>query len=357
MLLEISIPVELRTGKRYNKSMQTVFIIGFVVIGAVLTCLASMRPRRSVLSRFELERRKEQGNEGAADELRRECMLDDVMSLRRVLEALFVVFMVMSSVAAFGPIIGVVVALAVALMYGRIAQLEFVHNVSQRAYEQIEPGLLDFIEKHPQVSKVLKSVTTETAEPIISSREEFAHLVQRSNLVLSPDERNLIVNSLEFDSKTVEQIMTPRGVVETVSATDVLGPLLLDELHRTGHSRFPVIDGDIDHVVGTLHIKDLLTLRDKDTETADKAMDKKVYYINQDQNLKHALNAFIKSRHHLFIVVNGYRETVGIVTLENVMEALLGHKIVDEFDLHDDLRTVAERNSKTNNNPPDRTDV
>ncbi len=357
MVLEISILVELQTGKQYNENMQTVFIIEFVIIGAVLTCLASMRPRRSVLSRFELERRKELGNEGAADELRRECMLDDVMSLGRILEALFLVFTVLASVAAFGPIVGVIVALVVALTYGRIAQFEFVHNISQRMYEQLEPGLINFVEKHPQVSRVLKSVTTETGEPLISSREEFAHVVQRATMVLSSDERNLIVNSLEFDNKTVEQIMTPRGVVETVSVTDVLGPLLLDELHRTGHSRFPVIDGDIDHVVGTLHIKDLLTLRDKESGTAAQAMDKKVYYINQDQSLKHALNAFIKSRHHLFVVVNGYRETVGIVTLEDVMEALLGHKIVDEFDLHDDLRVVAERSAKSNNNPPDHTDV
>jgi magnesium and cobalt transporter len=136
-----------------------------------------------------------------------------------------------------------------------------------------------------------------------------------------------------------------------------VGPLLLDELHKTGHSRFPVIDGDIDHVVGTLHIKELLTLGDKSSKTAAQAMESRVFYINQDQTLDHALAAFIKTRHHLFIVVNGYRETAGILTLEDVMEALLGREIVDEFDVHDDLRIVAARNAKTNNNPPHATNV
>ena len=103
-------------------------------------------------------------------------------------------------------------------------------------------------------------------------------------------------------------------------------------------------------MIGVLHIKELLTLREKTTQTAGQAMEKKVYYINQDQTLDHALAAFLKTRHHLFIVVNGYRETAGIVTLEDVIEALLGREIVDEFDLHDDLRVVAARNAKHNNN-------
>jgi putative hemolysin len=191
----------------------------------------------------------------------------------------------------------------------------------------------------------------------VASRQELEHLVNTSGVVLTADEKRLIINGLHFSQKTVESIMTPRGVVETVKKSDVLGPLMLDELHKTGHSRFPVIDGDIDHVVGMLHIKDLLTLGRKDTETAEQAMEKRVFYINQEQTLEHALAAFIKTRHHLFIVVNGYRETAGILTLEDVMEALLGREIVDEFDVHDDLRVVAARSAKGNNNPPHATNV
>lgn len=182
-------------------------------------------------------------------------------------------------------------------------------------------------------------------------------MIEESGVVISADEKKLLVNGLGFASKTVEQIMTPRGVVETIAKDELIGPLTLDELHRTGHSRFPVIDGDIDHVVGVLHIKELLTSFDKKSQTAEKAMERKVFYINQDQTLDHALAAFIKTRHHLFVVVNGYRETAGIVSLEDVIEALLGREIVDEFDIHDDLRVVAARNARTNNNPPHGTNV
>ena len=59
----------------------------------------------------------------------------------------------------------------------------------------------------------------------------------------------------------------------------------------------------------------------------------------------------------MFIVVNECRETAGVVTLEDVVEALLGYKIIDEFDQHDDLRAVAERSARHNNNPPHAADV
>ena len=58
----------------------------------------------------------------------------------------------------------------------------------------------------------------------------------------------------------IDEIMTPRSMIESVPMNELLGPLVLDDLHKKGYSRFPVIDGDIDHVVGVLRIQDLLTI-------------------------------------------------------------------------------------------------
>jgi CBS domain containing-hemolysin-like protein len=132
---------------------------------------------------------------------------------------------------------------------------------------------------------------------------------------------------------------------------------VLDDLHKTGHSRFPVTDGDIDHVIGMLHIQDIFTLDAKRSVTAEKAMEPRVFYIREDQTLDHALVAFLRTHHHLFIVVNEFRETVGILSLEDVIEALLGRKIIDEFDTHEDLRLVAMRNPRGNNHPLKSEDV
>ena len=332
-------------------------LIGFFVFGAILTLVTSIVPRRAVLSLFELERRRDQGSDAAAIELARELQIDDLLSLKHVTEALLLVLVVLLSVGGFGIIIGIPVALLVSLLYGSLARVEFIHSWASKLYEQWEPAILKFIAQAPRFMKLVRTVSMATPEVEVSSREEVEHLVEDARHILTDDERKLIINGLSFNEKRVEEIMTPRGVLETIKKEDIIGPLLLDELHKTGHSRFPVIDGDIDHVVGILHIKELLTLDDKETKTAGKAMEKRVFYINQNQTLDHALAAFIKTRHHLFIVVNGYRETAGILTLEDVMEALLGREIVDEFDVHDDLRIVAERNARDNNNPPQATNV
>ncbi|OYW41827.1 hypothetical protein B7Z28_02085 [Candidatus Saccharibacteria bacterium 32-45-3] len=86
-------------------------------------------------------------------------------------------------------------------------------------------------------------------------------------------------------------------------------------------------------------------------------MDGEVCFIRDDQNLAHALKAFIKTEKLLFIVVNQYRETVGLLTLEDVIESLIGQKINDEFEHYTDLRAVAEQNISHNNSPDGARDV
>lgn len=330
--------------------MQTVLIILCGVSAFALLVVASIVPRRSTLSLFELERRREQGNESAADELHREVMIDDVVALRHVGEALLLVVAVVTAVGAFGPLVGVIAGVLLALFYGRLAKFEIIHHGAERLFDHFEPAILHFIDRNEGLMKFVRTIPLSQNPTEVSSREELEYVVDMSGAVLTPEEKKMITNGLHFSEKTIESIMTPRSVIETIGKDEMIGPLTLDTLHRTGHSRFPVVDGDIDHVIGVLHIKELLTLQDKATQTAGQAMEKKVFYINQDQTLDHALAAFLKTRHHLFVVVNGYRETAGIVTLEDVMEALLGREIVDEFDLHDDLRAVASRNAKENNN-------
>ena len=338
--------------------MRLFLAILFVMITLALIAVTSISPRRTKLSMYELERRRRKGDTAAADELRRILLLDDIVSLRKATEALLLVLAVLSAVSAFGFFIGVAISVMTSLVYSRIAHFDWLVQMVDGYYRRIEPRLLTFVERHPRLGQVLRSVNVQNEPNILSSREELEHLIRESSGILSLEEKKLINNALHFHKKTVEEVMTPRGVMNTVAKEDVIGPLLLDELHKTGHSRFPVTDGDIDHIVGILHIRSLLTLDNgKKTSRVETAMDKKIYFINQSQKLERALSAFIKTRHHMFIVVNDYRETAGILTLEDTLEALLGRKILDEFDVVDDLRVLAARNPNKNNKSPSATDV
>jgi CBS domain containing-hemolysin-like protein len=152
-------------------------------------------------------------------------------------------------------------------------------------------------------------------------------------------------HSLSFGQKTIYEIMIPRKVVTMVASTDLMGPVLMDELHKSGHSRFPVYDSDDSNtIVGTLYLKSLVG--EKQSGPVKKLMSNKVFFVHEELDLMHALDAFIKTKHHLFVVVNNFEEFVGIITIEDVLEQVLGRQIVDEFDNYDNLREVAALRAK-----------
>lgn len=340
--------------------MTTLVWIVALVAGGLLLFVAAMRPQRTTMSGFELERRAKTGDKTAEALIRREALLVDILSLQRILAALLLVITTLLSVALFGWFLGIVVAVVIALEYGAIARLGFVEQQAQKLYIRLEPKLLEIIQRYPIIFRFIRNVKTDGGVNYrLESREQLLHLISQSgDAILSRDEKSLIRHGLQFDDIEVSSIMTPVSVIDSVSKDEMLGPLVLDDLHKTGHSRFPVIDQDLNHVVGILHIRDLLVLDPtKRTTTVEKSMEPRVFYIREDQMLGHALPAFLRTHHHLFVVVNEFRETVGLLSLEDVIEALIGRKIVDEFDAHEDLRRVAARNPRGNNHPPKHTDV
>lgn len=339
--------------------MFTFLVVITGILFLVLVVIASICPQPSVISVFELERRSKRASREAKAALRREKYLPDVLALQRVIVSLLLVVVVLLSVVTFGWLIGVIVAVIIALEYAVVAKWPALHRQSNTWYEAIEPNLLRFVEKFQGVFAFIRSVPTYNTESYrrFDSRQELQRLVDTSGDILSEDERRLIVHTLGFKDQKVESVMTPKSVMTTINKDEFLGPLVLSELHDSGHSRLPVVGEDIDHIVGILYTRDLLSLDVRDSTTAEKAMEAKVYYIRQDESLEHALAAFLRTHHHLFIVINSSRETVGLVTLEDVMEALLGRRIMDEDDNHADLRAIAAQNPRQNNTPETYSDV
>ena len=344
---------------QYNgEDMEYVYITLHLLSTALLLFVTGAHPRRTSLSRFELDRRLKEGSKQAKDIQTRERLLVDVFSLQRALSALLIVIISLFGALAYHPVIGFGVALIIALEAGAVANMQPLQRMSQRYYERLEPGLLRIISKHPGIFRLIRGVSPVVEDQTLDSREELIHLVEGSGGLLSDEEKKTISGSLSFGKRPVSEIMTPRAAIDSVRNDDMLGPLLLNELHQTGHSRFPVVAGDIDHVVGILHIQDLLAIRSgKQSTTVESSMEPRVFYIHETQTLDEALGAFIRTHHHLFVVINEFRETVGLLSLEDVIETLLGRQIVDEFDSHEDLRAVAARNAHSNNHPTHHTDI
>lgn len=316
-----------------------------------LVFVTGIRPAPALMSRFELRRRAKKGDLNARTELERDESLHDISTIIALKSIVLLILLVVLLIAACGWFIGIVLSLVAGLTFTRLSHTQVVSSYCRKFYTKYEKALLQRIDR---IAPFLKPFRTHFSTSIdryrkFDSREELQFSIQQSQEVLSEDERTLIVAALGFKDQNISDVMTPRNVIKTIHKDEFLGPLVLSELHDSGHSRLPVVGEDIDHIIGMLHVRDLLSLDNKKSATAESVMEKKVYYIHQDDTLDHALAAFIKTRHHLFVVINDQRETVGLLSLEDVIENLIGKKIVDEDDNHDDLRAVAHRIGKTNN--------
>lgn len=194
----------------------------------------------------------------------------------------------------------------------------------------------------------------------IYSKEDLLELLgqQKGQLDnrIAKDELIIAQNALQFGDKLVRDVMTPKRVMKIVNAQDSVGPALMDELHKSGHSRFPVYEDTKDNFVGVLFMRDVVGA--KTGGTVKNLMNKQVYYAHDEDTLLETLQAFIKTHHHMFLVVNSFEEVVGVVTLEDVLEKIIGKQIVDEFDQHDSMRAVAAKKAaiehKENDHPQDK---
>lgn len=334
-------------------------LIFLAILFATVIIVAAIVPVRSTSSDFEISRRLELGDEYSKLAAKREELATYVLSIRNLLVSVILVIFSIISVSQLGLLWGVVLALLVAIFYGPISRLQIFRKLARKLYKLIEASLLDYIGQSTSYLNTIRSVNNRdiSYDKTIGSREELVRLVSETTSVLTPSEKRLLISGLEFEAKLVKDVMTPKSEIVSIAKNEFLGPITLDDIHKRGHGRLPVTNGDIDHIVGILNIKDLLSLEDKKSTTAGKAMDDKVYYIKEDQSLAHALAAFLKTGEPLFIVINSQRETRGLITLEDVVEALIGRKIKDEFESHHNINVVSRRQIEPYNQPPKSRDV
>ncbi len=157
-------------------------------------------------------------------------------------------------------------------------------------------------------------------------------------------EAEMVSNVLRLDRMVARELMTPRPVVFKLASTTTLRELAGTVAEWT-HSRVPVYDADDpESWVGVVLARDVLTAlaHDRfDVTVADLA--KPLYFIGEEAPGHVLLRSFLKHRSHLFGVVDGYGDLTGIVTLEDVVESLIGEEIVDESDAAVDMQEVARR--------------
>jgi CBS domain containing-hemolysin-like protein len=151
-------------------------------------------------------------------------------------------------------------------------------------------------------------------------------------------EKQLIHNIFEFDDTRVSEIMTPRADMFVVDADR---PLDLETIFRSNFSRIPVIEGDIDRIVGILNIKDLLLHQAGQRPPDLRAIMREPYVVPEHKKLDALLQGFKRRKQHMAVVVDEHGGVSGLVTLEDALEQIVG-EISDETDI-DEPTIIATR--------------
>jgi CBS domain containing-hemolysin-like protein len=148
----------------------------------------------------------------------------------------------------------------------------------------------------------------------------------------TPLGRDVVLNALDLHHRVAREVMRPRQEIITLDTEGSIAECL-DVAEKTRYSRFPLCEGgDLDKLRGVVHIKDLYAMRIKAHRGADLLpAARKVIYVPETARLEKLLQLFLERKLHLAIVVDEYGGALGMVTLENILEELVG-QIQDEFD-------------------------
>ncbi|MCL6551786.1 MAG: hemolysin family protein [Firmicutes bacterium] len=177
------------------------------------------------------------------------------------------------------------------------------------------------------------------------AQEELQLLVRMGEEqgVLEQDEREMIHSIFQFGDTVVREVMTPRIDMVGVEA-DAPVETLLDVVREHGYSRIPVYHETVDQIVGVVHVKDLLTAsRDGRLRGVARDFARPAFFVPDSKRLDDLFREMRRKRVHMAIVVDEYGGTAGLVTIEDLLEEIVG-PIQDEYDAEEPpIRVVDER--------------
>lgn len=178
--------------------------------------------------------------------------------------------------------------------------------------------------------------------------EEIRLLAERSALsgALSDDERDLISNALSLDDVSIESIMTPRTVVTFLQEGSTVEEVGM-EFTNIPFARLPIYGENIDNIVGVVRRRDILEASSEGRVSASmRDLKSDVLFIPETASGMQAMQQFIEKHQQLAVVVDEYGSTAGVVTMEDIIEHLLGEEIYEESDIAVDMRELAKKRAE-----------
>ena len=167
-------------------------------------------------------------------------------------------------------------------------------------------------------------------------------LLSEDEGVIDEKESDFIENILKLDEIKIGDVLTPRSVVFALDEKRTLKDIIKNEEEIFNFSRVPVFHDSIEDVTGIVLTKKIFQQAIKDDSVSLESIKKEIYSVNENIPVSKALDLFITKRDHMFLVMDNYDQTEGIITLEDCVETVLGVEIMDESDSTEDMRELAK---------------
>jgi putative hemolysin len=189
--------------------------------------------------------------------------------------------------------------------------------------------IIIFMNFIPRITGRIQKTPPATEEELMT----FVEVVEEEGGI-EEEEKEFISNIFEFDDTNASEVMTPRADMFIINVDD---PLDLERVIKSGFTRIPVIDGELDNIIGLINIKYLFLQQIKSGDTLDvRQIMTPPYFVPENKKLDKLFEQFKKRRQHMAVIVDEHGGVSGLITLEDVLEELVG-EISDETDKFEPL--------------------
>jgi len=335
--------------------MNDIMTIGVIV--ALLVASAALALAETAIARMPRVKSLHLEQEGRKGAKRLVAIVEDPAPFLNVILLLTVLAHVSATVLAMqlaldatqdlGGVVAVVVMTTAIFVLGELVPRTFsVQHLESAALVMARPVYFLGRVLYP-LGRLLVLVSNAVMAPLpgrglpkgpFATEEEIRNLldVAEEEEEIEEEERELITSIFEFGDTVVREVMVPRPDMVAIRVDASLNEAL-DTIIKAGYSRIPMYEGDTDNIIGVLYAKDLLKkVHERDEKARLKALGRSPMFVPEQKKVAELLREMQQERNHMAIVVDEYGGTAGLVTIEDLIEEIVG-EIVDEYDVEEPL--------------------
>ncbi len=279
-------------------------------------------------------------------------ILNNLVNISMVTLSTFMMWKMIGSTSSDG-VAAFVLAIIVTLLivfFGEVIPKVYATQNNVKMARFASPGLSFFEKVFKPLAYLLLSMSYVIEKRVVKkgyelSVDELNHAVEltTSNKETTTEERDILKGIVNFGTYTVKQVMRSR--VDVTAFESILHfHELMDKINKTGFSRIPIFTETIDNIDGVLYVKDVLPYIEEEEKFDWKELLRPAYFVPETKKIDGLLKDFQEKRVHIAIVVDEYGGTSGLITLEDIIEEIVG-EINDEFDDDDKSFTKLDHNT------------